>query len=244
MLNREEWKRQQWTRDMLDELFTVMPHVSELSYREGFVATITAYITDTMGGNISASARQFHMHPRTLREWLHEQSIPQLQNLLHVCSHLGISLLSLLTGEAVEVVVTQSHGLQENFTGEKPKKVFRKFDVERLQCALEETLRNPEYPPPSMRNVAKDLGYDQAHLSKRFPELCRAISQRYLTYLADQSQQRVQKTREKVRQTMYALHAQGHYPSSEQVKKLLGGVLKEPEMYTTWQETLKELGWR
>lgn len=244
LLNSEDWKLQQWTRDLLNELFTAIPHISELSYQEGFVATIAAYITNVMGGNISASARQLDVHPRTLQKWVHGQAVPQLQNLLHLCSHLGISLLSLLTGQAVEAVVTQSHVLQEQFTGEKPKKVFRKFDVERLQCALEGVLRNPQYPPPSMRDVAKDLEYDPAHLSKRFPELCRAISQRYLTYRTEQGQQRVQKMCDEVRQTMYTLQAQGYYPSSRRVKKLLSAVLKEPEVYATWQATLKELGWR
>src|SRR6266704_1417180 len=50
-----------------------------------------------------------------------------------------------------------------------------------------------EYPPPSMRDVGKRLGYHPPHLAKRFPDLCRMISERYLAYRTEQKRQRLQK---------------------------------------------------
>jgi hypothetical protein len=97
-----------------------------------------------------------------------------------------------------------------------------------------------------MREVAQHLGYDQSHLYKHFPELCRAISTRYLDYQAAKRAERLQRMCDEVRQAVRTLHEQGKYPSDRQIKKLLRtpGALKEHEVRIAWQEAILELGWK
>lgn len=51
-----------------------------------------------------------------------------------------------------------------------------------LQQTLQAILVSQEEPPPSMLEVCRRLGSTSSRLYVRFPELCRAISKRYLSY--------------------------------------------------------------
>lgn len=121
---------------------------------------------------------------------------------------------------------------------------MRRFDANAIEQALEEALR--EDPPPSMRQVAKRLGYDPSHVYKRFPQLCRAISQRRQLGQTKNKNLRLQKDRDELREAMYKLHEQGLYPSQTQLQKVLSkpGVLRDAQMRAAWYEVLQELGWK
>jgi len=145
--------------------------------------------------------------------------------------------------EKVDLILRPA--IQRSINSNKPQQRLRKFETERVQAALEEVLQRQDDPPPSMREVADNLGYDHSHLLKRLPDLCRAISARYLAYQAQKRQERVQREYDEIRQAVLSLHEQGRYPSSRQVKYLLTrhGVLHNPEAYATWKSLVKELGW-
>jgi AraC-like DNA-binding protein len=81
---------------------------------------------------------------------------------------------------------------------EQPHSQFRRFEAENLRDALEQVLQSEEYPPPSMREVAQRLNYDQSHLRRHLPDLCRAISARYLAYQREQRQRRLEEMSAKV----------------------------------------------
>ncbi len=95
-----------------------------------------------------------------------------------------------------------------------------------------------------MSEVTRRLGYDQALFRKYFPEVCRAISKKYLDYLAKNRHERIQKLCEEVHQATLTLHAQGCYPGNRQVAKLLSKPTSfmEPEVQLTWRQTVRELG--
>ncbi len=241
-----EWVQQWWVGNAVGELLAAAPSLPAPPTREGIAGAITAAYEEGVRGNMSALARWLQMHPSTTREWMHGQQIPQLGTLVQICSHFGVSPLRLLTGNPAEVAATLKHAPDENMTGEKPKRRYRKFDKESLRRALEGVLQNPEAPPPSMREVAQHLGYDQSHLYQHFPELCQAISARYLDYQAAKRAERLQRMCNEVQQAVRDLHEQGKYPSERQVKKLLRtpGALKEHEVRVFWQDAILELGWR
>ncbi len=48
-----------------------------------------------------------------------------------------------------------------------------------LKRKLEDILSDDSYPPPSLREVARDLGHPKEQLYNRFPSLCRAIVKRH-----------------------------------------------------------------
>lgn len=122
-----------------------------------------------------------------------------------------------------------------------------------LGHTLEAILQNPEDIPPSMKEVAQRLGYDNTTLLRRhLPELCSAISVlcsaisvQYRNYQKVKSAERLQRLRGEVRKIVLEIHDQGNYPSNRRVRGLLScpRVLQEPEVRAVWYETLRELGW-
>jgi hypothetical protein len=69
------------------------------------------------------------------------------------------------------------------------------------------------------------------------------IIQQAREYRKQQDRQRVARTREQVRQAVFALHAQGIYPSLHKVQSFLSaGVMMQPEARETWHAVLRELG--
>jgi hypothetical protein len=239
----KEW--QQWTVNAVGEMLATAPSLPVKPQREAIATTVNEYV-NSMGGNISALARRLHRHQRTIWEWQQGQQIPQLGSLLQICSEFGPTPLYLLTGNAGEVAVTQTNAPRDNPILDQPKRRFRAFHTERLKHALEEVLENAENPPPSMREVAERLEYDQSHLYKHFPELCRAISTRYLDNRTGKRVERLQRLCDEVRQAARTLHAQGHYPSEERVANLLSkpGVFRASEVRAAWHNALRELGWK
>jgi len=95
-----------------------------------------------------------------------------------------------------------------------------------------------------MSAVARRLRYDHSYLRGHFPDLCRAISDRYRAYRKKKREERKQRILDEVRQTTYRVYNQGFYPSQERVRLLLEkpGSIKEPGALFVWHETLAELG--
>ena len=96
-----------------------------------------------------------------------------------------------------------------------------------------------------MRQVCKQLGYENGVIYTYFPEQCRAISARYLAYQKERGQQRLQQLCAEVRQKVLMVHQQGKYPSAYRVEALLSvpGFMRHPDAMRVWHATLRELGW-
>jgi transcriptional regulator with XRE-family HTH domain len=239
----EEWKQQQWVGKMLGELLATAPTLPTSLHREKAIGIISVFVKETMHGKYAEAARRLGLTPSTLRQWIAGKKMPQVRNLLQVCSSLNISLLALLNGTASEVSSEGSH-VWKLPASEPQRRPFRKFDTEALQSALQEAIRKPEVPPLSLSKLAQQLGYHSSHLSHHFPELCRSISLSYQAYQAERSQQKFQQRSEEVRQAMLSLHDQGLYPSIFRLKKALEKpcILRLPEINHIRKATLHEMG--
>nr|WP_290221393.1 TniQ family protein [Trichocoleus desertorum] len=118
--------------------------------------------------------------------------------------------------------------------------------LEKMQNILKRTLQNDEYPPPSMQDVAKREGLGVQLLTSTFPELSKAISDRYKTYQQMCKATRIEKLRQEVREAALQLHKQGTKPTGARVSKYLskpGSILQQPAIEAL-QEIQHELGWK
>ena len=239
----EEWKQQRWVGKMLGAVLAAAPALPEPLRREKAMKIIAAYVNGTMNGKHTEAARQLGLTPSTLRQWVEGKKMPQVRNLLQVCSSLDISLLALLNGTVSEASSGESQTWQLP-ASEPRRRPFRKFDTEALQRALQEAILKPEGPPLSLSKLAQRLGYRSSHLSRYFPELCQAISLSYRAYQAERRVQIFQQRWEEVHQVMLHLREQGLYPSERRVRKLLKtpSVLRLPEIRSAWKTTLREMG--
>lgn len=230
-MHRNEQERQTWVQQAAGEMLAAVPGSLSIASQEGFATIISAHVNGAMEGNYSEFARRVRFHRRTVWEWAQGLQIPRLDALLQVCSYFGTTPLHLLTGNIQEVEQAQKDTLGKKLIAAQPCKRFRQFETEKLRDELERVLRSEESHPLSTRGVAQRLNYDQSHLRKHFPDLCRAISARYLAYQQKQRQRRLREVSAEVQQTAEVLQAQGCSSSERQVGKMIGkrGIFREAE---------------
>jgi transcriptional regulator with XRE-family HTH domain len=194
-----------------------------------------------VGYNMSALSRRLHVSRRTIRDWVKGVQLPQLHSLLQFCFLTQISPVQLLSiqQDTPDISVLTLHQTDGN-----KHKHYRLFPTERIRLALEAEISNQTIPPRPMSAVAKELYYDQTFLHHHFPDLCRAISNRYLAYRKKQSMERNQRILNEVQQVTRQVYEQGLYPSQERVRLLLSkpGSMKEAGALAMWHATLNDLG--
>jgi transcriptional regulator with XRE-family HTH domain len=240
----EQWQWQCWIKQMVGELLATQPMLSVSPCRERIAATLTTYLDTFMNGNQTELARRLNRHVSSIRDWQRGKQLPHLGNLLRICFLFEMTLVSLLTEHVPQRTLPSPTVLQKSVPGGRTRRHMRRFDANEIEQALEEALQ--EDPPPSMRQVAKRLGYDPSHVYKRFPQLCQAISQRRQVDQTKNKNIRLQRDQDELREAMYKLHEQGLYPGQTQLQKVLSkpGVLRDTQMRATWSEVLQELGWK
>ena len=91
--------------------------------------------------------------------------------------------------------------------------------------------------------MAKQLGFHRRTLTRRFPQLCQAISARYLEHRTSQYLQKMQQCRAEIEQAVIELRQQGVYPSESNVSKLLSqpGYFREQEMRAALNKARQEM---
>lgn len=230
-LNRDEQEWQIWLEQVVGDLLAVAPNLPFIPCLQIVSTIITTHVCEAMEGNLSEFARRVRFHRRTVWEWTQGLQVPKLDALLHICSYFGTTPVYLLVGNVQEVVQSKKDIFGEKPAREQLRRQFRRFDTEKLREALEQILQSNECPYPSMREVARRLNYDQSHLRRHFPDLCRAISARYLAYQQEQRQRRLEEMSAKVQQTAEVLQEQGCSLSERQIGKMIGkrGIFKEVE---------------
>jgi len=232
-----------WIVDSVGELFAAAPLLPSSPPRERIAAVLSTYVDQVAEGNIAAFARMLQIPKNTLWLWQAGQVLPQLNVLLQICHHLGISLLDLLTGKAVEHL-DRATVLTQNQYKHAPKVPNRVVDVSQVRRALEEVLEEDVYPSPSMQEVARRLKYDRRFLYRHFPSLCHAISARYVSYRRASRLKRIEQSCLEVRQAAVKLHTRGVDPTRSHVSACLTkpAYFREEEVCTALYEIRRELG--
>ena len=107
---------------------------------------------------------------------------------------------------------------------------------------MRRALATERLSPLSTREVAKRLDHDPSFLAQHFSARCGEISQRYLRYVRENKQQRIERIHEEIRQATYAVHERGEDPSEKRITPLLTKpwYLSEPGARAVWHETLKK----
>ncbi len=233
-INRDEQEWQAWLERAVGDLLATAPYLSFIPCPQVISTILSTHVHQAMEGNLSEFARRLHFHRRTVWEWTQGLQVPQLDALLDICAYFGINPRDLLTGNVREVAQVNNGILGKKPLAQDPRRQFRRFDAEKLRDALEQVLQSEEDPPPSMREVARRLNYNQSHLYKHFSNLCHAISIRYLAYLREQRRSRLRRTCGEVELTMRILSENDNSLSERQVGKMLRkrGAFKEEEVRT------------
>lgn len=176
--------------------------------------------------------------------WHSGQVLPQFNALLKVCYCLKTSVLNFLTKDTVEETFSLMTALSQNqLVNQSTPPPNAVSDLDRVRQLLEDLLSR-DGEPLSITEVAKRLGRDKRVLRRRFPDLCLAISARYLEYKKQASTKRIKQCCEEVQQVVKKLHNQGVYPSEANVSKILTrpGCFRDREVRAALQEVRRQLG--
>ncbi len=242
------WQR--WVTESLGKLLACASTVRRPPTREMVTELLAHAVQVATLGNCHAFARLIEGNASTVSAWLRVQRLPQLKQLLRACYVSGLSLCAwLLNDERPNPSPPKETLPLEAWRKAHPPRLSvckgrgSIYDTPEVRLALEKALESDECPPPSMKEVARRLGYQYASLVMHYSEICRAISARYVAHLHTQRKTREQREREELRRVILQLHAEGEMLTFGCVARALDkpGWLRAPYLREAFYELRREL---
>ena len=198
-------------------------------------------IEQTTQGNIAAFARLIGLPRNQVWMWSKTQVLPQLLALLKICYVFKLSLLEFLTEDNLKVSCS---GDVQFINQHKIELRGRITDFTSVEKSLKLILSKSQEEPPSLTAVAKQLGVNRRTLTRRFPELCHAISNQYIEYKKARRLKQIQKCTYEIEKAVVELNRRGIYPSESNVSKLIfqPGYFREKEVRAALKKARQKLG--
>jgi hypothetical protein len=196
------------------------PHLP--SWETFFTHLATGILSVVNPGSWKQVERLTGVKRHILTQWLKQASIPSLETILRLCYVCEATPLQVMRGEISSLV----EALQKGASSRPP--------VHAVLDGREE--------PVGLRQLSERLGCSQRILLYYFREECALITQQAREHRKRQGEQRMLEIRDRVRQQVLSLHAQGTYPSQMRVRNLLPpGLMRQSVAREAWHEALREL---
>ncbi len=174
----DELKRLLWQEHAMSELIAAAPDLTSPPEREAVGFGITSYLAQAMTGSLASLAGKLGVHHTKLVGWQSGQHLPQLNMLVQLCYRMGVSPLSFLVKRARE---SSAFPLQERT--DSPLKLgergYKAVDIQIVRQQLEAILADEESCPLSLKKIAGRIKCSVPILQYYFPQLCKAIAERY-----------------------------------------------------------------
>lgn len=236
-----------WVARAVGDILAAGPSLILPPTRDVLTAAFQPYEEPSTKRHTRRVAHHVAERSKTVYSWKSGQRIPSLPTLLRTCAHLGVAPVRILTGDDRVRVGAGTEAGSTTLTPPVPAPLtstYARFDSETVRVTLQEVLDRADDPPLSMSAVAAHLGRHHSDLQARFPDLCGAISARYLAHRRERGQRTRQEGCAQIRAATIAVHAQGIYPSEERVCAFLGNpsAIRQAGAHAQWRATLRELG--
>ncbi len=234
LINWQEWI---WAR--LKELQVASLNAGLLTW-EPFFRYLARYLQEQKG--YSRLAQATGIDRQNLYRWVDQEDpyCPAFETLLKFCYVCRITPLQVMNGQLDQLQQTLERGtpLRSPLT----RRQNQQIDQERCRMALQAALNSKE-DPPTLDQVAQQLGCQNAQLTYHFPQECKLVVQRAKEYRKERKAQRLDWIHEQVRQAVISVYSQGVYPSQRSLRSLLpGGFMRSSEARDAWHEVMQELG--
>ncbi|MBD2449175.1 TniQ family protein [Nostoc sp. FACHB-152] len=243
-VSQEELQWQTWIVEVIGELISSTLSFNFPPAKEEIAKSLSLVIDIVTDGNVAEFARLMEIPKNTLWMWQTGKALPVLDMLLKICYCLEISLLDLLKPEqlAAKSFKKISHKTIRRSAAQRVSPKL--FEANQVQDALLAILESNNEPPPTMEEVATSLGYNRRTIFRHFPDLCRAISAKYLSYGKACHKEKIQQSCREVKQIVLKLHHQGEYPSEARVSEIMAhpGYLRYKQVRAALNETRREIG--
>jgi hypothetical protein len=229
---------QAWICSVLEELQAVGLKEGSFSWQV-FFTQLSCYLKERRGA-FRRLALAIGAEPTNFHGWVTNQDVA-LSTLLTVCYRCEVTPWQVMQGqlEPLERIIRDGTTRSSPFSPRHQRRFDQDTCVKHLDAAL-----NREGVPPSLQDVAKELGYGStSELTYHFPEKSALIVQRHAEYRNQRKHQRLLRIREDVRQAVFSLHARGEYPLRYKLSAVFpNGLMRQREAVEAWREALQELG--
>lgn len=234
----EEW--QIWVINNLGSIIANSLNIPIIA-KEKVAQSLGACIEQTTQGNVAAFARLIGLPRNQVWMWSKSQVLPQLLALLKICYVFKLSLLEFLTEDNLKV---NCSGELQFVNQHKTELEGRTTDLTSVEKSLKLILSKSQEKPLSLTAAAKQLGFNRRTLTRRFPELCQAISSRYIEYKKNCRLETIQKCIREIEEAVVELNRQDIYPSESNVSKLISqpGYFREKEVRAALKKARQKLG--
>lgn len=231
----EYWVSQQFLR-LLKQIQSMRRFEDNLVSRR-----VTSFVENQMDVTLASLARRMGLRKNTVWSWSKGRTKPTLRNLLKLCYVLGLCMDEFFTGEYNEDQVEFRRWEHQN---DQRRKSPKEVKESKIKQQLEEVLKSADHSP-SLRQVAQKTPHRPRILRRHFPDLCRAISEKYKYSRRKEFENEKQSVISTIRTVAESLHNQGIYPSKPKIEEQLSnpGYFHLPEIRDNWKQTLRELGY-
>jgi transcriptional regulator with XRE-family HTH domain len=242
-LLKNELKWEIWVVKSIGELLAATPRLSSPLHRKNLAKSLSAVVDIVTEGNVAAFARRLGMPKNTVWMWHTGKVLPQLNVLLKICYLFEISLLDFIQND-ISVNPCEVSAEKPSTQHRTKRASSRPFDSNKVREALLAVLVSKEEPPPTMKDVAQQLEHDRRTILRHFPDLCHAISAKYLKHREASRLNIIEQYCQEVRQATLHLHRHGEYPTEARVSELLTkpGCLRYKKVRAALHEAKCELG--
>ena len=148
----------------------------------------------------------------TFYYWLRGDSIPSLGTLLYICQQTGITFNDFL----YKKTIFPSKVLEKE-SSNKDKVFRRKLDDSTIEKKLQKYVFYTD--SLSMESIASEMKIPKRSLYKKFPELCKTLSKKYLDEMKVKSDARKEEVKFLIEQSVERLINDGKYPTQKLIEK-------------------------
>ncbi len=222
-LSKEQLEWQNYVIVNVEKIIFTSFNLHKSFSRDAISKSLNIYIDQITRGNIAAFAKITGNPKNTVWMWSKGKSIPQLDVLLRICYFLDLSIIDFF-----EVDKLNSHHIKVlnyytvlNKNKERHSKSKSKIDDDQIRKYLAQSILDNTVPPPSIREISQQLGYNRRVLQRKFPELCQSIAQKYLTHKKNKALEKINQYCLKVEAIATELYSQGIYPSEINVSQYI-----------------------
>lgn len=209
----------------------------------GFSQNIRMLKARLFHSNVSEMSRAVEHSRLTLDKWAGGEQSPQVLSVLFLAYRLDLLpqdlLCSVLDPERPITLRDCPFEITKHVRRRK-----RKLDRDKLRNYLQLTLDANIVPPPSFRHICIRAQIDQGHAANLFPNLARAIMDRYKRYVKGRRAARRGAIVDALRRAIAVINAKGIFPSMQRVRRELDEPcwMMEKWVRVEWRRIVVEMG--
>lgn len=203
-----------------EDLLAGLPSLAGSITREKVVGSLQECISISTGGVGAQFSNLIKKNSTTVQGWHKGKVKIPLCDMFRICYCLDLSILDFLKGsQAIRKSGINIKELPSAYQTVRKRPTPRPFNHIRVKSELAKFLDME--PPISLREATARIGVDHRDIYRKFPELSRKISSRYIVYMRDYYRTKRSRREEEVRQAVIHLYSQGIYVSPRPVAQYL-----------------------